>query len=284
MRGWIGGVLAAGALLAGATQAGAAPSIEFRNIIARVVIIPEDRQDISVVILKDEARRPLKVRQWPGGRVVVDGGFMSGLFGGITNCSMRSGQPVVTVMGVGEFSYDDMAQVVVRTPRDIKVVGGGAVFGFVGGTDSLDLTSAGCGDWTVGNVRGQLQVTDAGSGNVHVGTAGQAHLQVAGSGDMTTRAIAGGVDVDVGGSGEVKVEQVSGPVRIRVGGSGDVEIAGGHAPSLDVLVAGSGDVVFKGVADSFEGTVAGSGNVSVAKVTGPVKRSIAGSGDIDIGH
>ena len=283
MRGWIGGGLAAGAMLLGATQASAA-SVEFRNAVARVVVIPEDRTDISVVILKNYARHPLRVNQWSGGRVVVDGGLATGFFGNVMNCSMRDGQPRVTLFGFGTIGYDDMAQVVVRAPKDVKVTAGGAVFGFIGGTDSLDLIAAGCGDWTVGNVRGELKLMDAGSGDVHVGSVGQASLRVAGSGDVTTRAIANGADISIGGSGDMNLEEASGPVKIRIGGSGDVVIKGGHATNLDVLVAGSGDVGYKGVADSFTGMVAGSGDVSVTKVTGPVKKSVAGSGDINVGQ
>jgi hypothetical protein len=278
----MGGVLALSALLLGATQASAA-SIEFRNAVARVVVIPEDRADIAVVILKNYDRHPLKVERW-GDQVIVDGGLATGFFGNVMNCNMHGGLPMVTLFGFGTVGYDDMAQVVVRTPKDVKVTAGGAVFGFIGGTDSLDLTAAGCGDWTVGNVRGELKLMDAGSGDVHVGSVGQANLRVAGSGDVTTRAIAHGADISIGGSGDMTLEEASGPVKIRIGGSGDVVIKGGHATSLDVLVAGSGDVGYKGVADSFTGMVAGSGDVTVTKVTGPVKKSVAGSGDINVGQ
>ena len=282
MRAAIGGVLALGAMLFGAAQAQAAPSIEFRNAVARVVVIPEDRTDVSVVILKNYDRHPLKVSRGDD-HVIIDGGLAPGIFGNVMNCSMRGGQPRVMLFGFGAIEYADMAQVVVRTPKDVRLSAGGAVFGFVGGTDSLDLTSGGCGDWTVGNVRGQLKLLDAGSGDVHTGSAGSADLRVAGSGDVTTRAIASGAELSIAGSGDVNVEAASGPVKIRIGGSGDVVIRGGHAASLDVLVAGSGDVQYKGVADSFTGMVAGSGDVHVTKVTGPVKKSVAGSGDINVG-
>ena len=48
-----------------------------------------------------------------------------------------------------------MPQVVIRTPRDVNVDAGGAVFGSVGRSASLDLGNAGCGDWTIANVDGR---------------------------------------------------------------------------------------------------------------------------------
>ena len=264
--------------------ASAATSIEIKNAIARVTIIPEARSDIAVTIVKNDPRHPLKVDAWPGGLTVVEGGYFGGLFGGVTACSSHGGRPSVRVFGSGEITYDDMAQVVVRTPLDARVAAGGAVYGELGRAETVQLRVAGCGDWVVANVRGRLTLSDSGSGDVRTGTAGEARISLAGSGDVYTRAIADGVEASISGSSDIKIDQASGPVKVRISGSGDLGIGGGHASDLDVFIAGSGDVNFHGVADTVTAFVAGSGDVNVAKVTGAVKKSIAGSGDVNVGR
>jgi hypothetical protein len=62
-----------------------------------------------------------------------------------------------------------MPQVVIHTPRDVKVSAGGAVFGSVGRSATLDLDNAGCGDWTIANVEGTAKVSQAGSGDTRMG-------------------------------------------------------------------------------------------------------------------
>ena len=283
---------ASGAALATAVLGGAlfaatnavAASVQITNAVARVTVIPEARSDVAVSIVKDDARHPLKVRAWPDGRVVVDGGVFGGLFGGVTSCNSHGGKPYVRVMGGDAYTYDNMPQVVVRTPMDARVSAGGAVFGEVGRSDSLELSIGGCGDWVVANVRGRLAVSTSGSGDVRTGTAGEVKVRTAGSGDVYTRAIGGGVDATIAGSSDVRIDQSSGPVRVRITGSGNLGIGGGHASDLDVFIAGSGDVTFRGVADNLTAFVAGSGDINVDRVTGAVKKSIAGSGDVNVGH
>ena len=288
MRAPSGGGSAIAATLFGAALFAAggasAAGVEIKNAVARVTVIPEARSDVAVTIVKDDARHPLKVRVWPGGQVVVEGGVFGGLFGGVTSCSSHAGKPFVRVFGGESYTYEDMPQLVVRTPLDAKVSAGGAVFGEVGRSDSLDLSIGGCGDWVVANVRGRLSVSTSGSGDVRTGTAGEIKVRTAGSGDIYTRAIGGGVDANIAGSSDIKIDQSAGPVKVRISGSGNLGIAGGHASDLDVFIAGSGDVSFRGVADTVTAFVAGSGDVNVDHVTGAVKKSIAGSGDVNIGH
>ena len=261
-----------------------AAGVEIKNAIARVTVIPEARSDVTVTIVKDDPHHPLKVRVWPDGKVVVDGGVFGGFFGGVTSCNSHGGKPYVRVFGGETYTYDTMPQLVVHTPMDARVSAGGAVFGEVGRSDSLDLNIGGCGDWVVANVRGRLSVASSGSGDVRTGTAGEVKLRTAGSGDIYTRAIGGGVDANIAGSSDIKIDQSAGPVKVRISGSGNLGIGGGHASDLDVFIAGSGDVTFRGVADSLTAFVAGSGDVNVDHVTGAVKKSIAGSGDVNIGR
>ena len=268
---------AAAATLAG--PALAAPSVEIRDAAARVVVIPEARSDVKVEIVNTNASLPLYVRE-DGGRVIVDGHLRRRIGG----CSTMFGKPTVQVRGLGQVAYDNLPQIVVRTPMDARVFAGGAVFGALGRADSVELSNAGCGDWTLANVKGLLKINEAGSGDARVGNAGELVVRVAGSGDIYAKEIAGPMTSDVAGSGDVTAESVSGPVHATIMGSGDVKVRDGHATELVVRIMGSGDVRFGGVADSLNAFIAGSGDVDVGKVTGQVKKMVAGSGDVNVGH
>ena len=151
-------------LIAGAANAA---SVEVKDAVARVVVIPESRQDIKVEFLTTNPSLPLQVRSM-GDKTIVDGN----LDRKIKNCHGGDGKARVYVAGIGDIAYDDMPQIVVRMPRDAKVEAGGAVFGSVGKTASLELSNAGCGDWTVGNVAGKMSINVAGSGDTNTGAAG----------------------------------------------------------------------------------------------------------------
>lgn len=269
------------AAVAACAVAGAAnaASVEIKDAVARVTVVPENRADVKVEFLTTNPRLPLQVRSF-GGRTIVDGD----LGRRIRNCR-GSGQNVrVEVRGVGEIPWRDMPQVVIRTPRDAQVEAGGAVFGSVGRSDALQLGNAGCGDWTVANVEGRLKLSQAGSGNTRTGAAGEARIRVAGSGDVWTAEIRGPLDVDIAGSGNVSVASLSGPLEVKVAGSGDVKVAGGHATTMSVAIAGSGDVDFGGVADSLKARIAGSGDVRAREVRGPISKAIMGSGGVIVGR
>ena len=130
---------------------------------------------------------------------------------------------------------------------------------------------------------GALRLSQAGSGDTRAGSAGDAKIRVAGSGDTTLADVRGPVQVDIAGSGDVTVASVAGPLEVHVAGSGDVTVASGKASRFDVTVAGSGDVTFGGVADNLKARIAGSGDVRAAKVTGRVSKTIMGSGAVSVG-
>lgn len=263
------------ALVAGAAQAA---SVEVTDAVARVTVIPENRSDIKVEIVRSNPNLPLQVRTL-GGKVIVDGD----LDRRIRSCDGDDNRVSVNVRGLGQVRYEDMPQVVIRTPRAVDVEAGGAVFGAIGKSESLKLSNAGCGDWVVANVAGELRLNQAGSGDSRVGSAGSANLRVAGSGDIRARDIAGGLEIDLAGSGDVWAASVSGPLDVKVAGSGDVTVAGGSASAMTVTVAGSGNVAFEGTAKALKARIAGSGDVKVKAVTGEVSRAVVGSGDIRIG-
>jgi hypothetical protein len=272
-------LLAAAAALSAVAGAASAASVEVKDAVARVTVIPENRPDIKVEFLSSNPRLPLQVRTL-GDRTIVDGD----LGHRIRNCRGSGERVAIEVRGVGEVAWRDIPQVVIRTPRDAKVETGGAVFGSVGRSASLELGNAGCGDWTVANVEGRLRLSQAGSGDTRAGAAGEAKIRVAGSGDVIMSDVRGPSEVEIAGSGDVTMGAISGPLEVRVAGSGDVKVAGGHASSMSVSIMGSGDVTFGGVADSLKARIAGSGDVHVREVRGPVSKMVMGSGGVSIGN
>ena len=273
------GALAMGAGLLTAGAACAAPTVQIDHAVVRVIVSPEPRAYIKVDIVKTNPRLPLRVWTFLG-QTHVDGGFAAN---NVRDCRGPATQPSVYVFGVGEVNADAMPQIVIHTPMDARVSAGGAVFGQVGRSASLDLANAGCGAWQVGNVRGKLKISVAGSGEVRAGQAGEAELMAAGSGAIMTREVAGPVAAMDVGSGDIEVASVHGPLNARIAGAGHVRVAAGHASAMKASIAGSGDIVLAGVADSLKVSVVGSGGVRVTRVTGPVSKAIVGSGEVRIG-
>jgi len=269
-------VAASAALAGGSAQAA---TVEVRDAVARVTVVPEARSDVKVEIVRPNPRLPITVRTAMGGQVIVDGGLDHRIRG----CHRAAGMPSVAVTGVGEVGWDEMPEIIIRTPLAVDLAAGGAVFGSVGRSATLSLSNAGCGDWTAANVAGALRLSQAGSGDARIGKAASAHLRIAGSGDVAVAQVAGPVQVEVAGSGDVEVAGVAGPLDVRVAGSGDVRVAAGRAPVMNVSIAGSGDVEFGGVADSLKAQITGSGDVRARQVTGQVEKRIIGHGAVRIG-
>jgi len=263
-----------------AGAAAADPSVKIKDAVARVEVIPEARGDVKVEFLTTNQSLPLKIRQ-NGSEVTVDGGLRMNRING---CNTVMGKTVIRVRGVGDVKWEDIPQIVVRVPMNAEVAAGGAVFGNVGRTDHLELSNAGCGNWTVANVKGKLELNQAGSGDAKVGSAGSAEINIAGSGDVKTQEIGGDLEINIAGSGGVTAASVNGKLEANIAGSGDVTVNGGRSRSIEVSVMGSGNVDFGGEADAVEVSVAGSGDVRIAKANGPVSKHVAGSGDVIIGR
>ena len=270
----------AAAALGFAGTAAADPSVKIKDAVARVVVVPEARGDVKVEFLTTNKSLPLDIHK-NGSDVTVDGGLRRNRING---CNTVMGKTVVHVRGVGDVKWEDIPQIVVRVPMDAEVGAAGAVFGSVGRTDRLELSNAGCGDWTVANVRGKLELSQAGSGDTKAGSAGSAEINIAGSGDVKTQEIGGDLEVNIAGSGGVTAASVNGKLEANIAGSGDVTVNGGRSRSVEVSIMGSGNVDFGGEADAVEVSVAGSGDVRIAKANGPVHKSVAGSGEVIIGR
>lgn len=273
-------VTAALAALGLGTAAQAAPSVEIKDAVARVVVIPENRTDVKVEFLTTNPDLPITV-ETRGDRVVVDGGLR---FNRIQGCRSHNGRVTVDVRDVGQVTWEKMPQIVVRTPMNVEVASGNAVFGSIGRSDSVELSNGGCGDWKIANTKGDLRVNIGGSGDTEAGSASSLRVNIGGSGDVRTAEIGGGVDIKIGGSGDVSVLSISGPLSSTIGGSGDVTVKGGQSPDVSITIGGSGDTTFEGTAGNVRATIAGSGDVRITRVTGEVHKAVVGSGDVIIGH
>lgn len=286
----------AAALMGAPAQAKVAPEVEIENAVARVVVIVEDRADVAVEVTQGNTRLPaLQVRR-RGEDIHIDGGLsrrvgITRVNDAIRNC--RSGpadarQPgagaTVEVRDLGRINVLDSPLIIIRSPRDVNLSAGSAVFGAVGrGARSVELSNGGCGDWVVANTDGALDLSLGGSGDIRTGTSRSLDASLGGSGTIRAGAT-GNLDLSLGGSGEAWVAAVDGEVDISIGGSGEVSIPRGRASSFEVAIGGSGDIDFGGTAGDVSVAIAGSGDIRIAEVTGRVSRSIVGSGNIRIGR
>jgi hypothetical protein len=271
-------LLAAAAALAGGAAHAASVEVEVKDAVAQVTVIPEDRTDVRIEIVHANPALRLNVRT-VGDRTVIDGE----LDRRIRNCRGSGDRMTVRVQDLGEVSNADIPKVVIRTPRVVVFHASGAVFGAIGRSDTLEFANAGCGDWTIANVRGRLEVSEVGSGDIRAGSAREARLKIAGSGAVSAGNLGGPVEVNVAGSGDVTIAGVSGPLNVRIAGSGDVRVLSGRATTMTASIAGSGDVEFDGIADSLSARIAGSGDVRANQVKGKVSKAVLGSGEVTVG-
>jgi hypothetical protein len=284
--------------LVAAAGAASAAEVEIKNAAARVVVIPEARSDVVYQVIPGRAALPaITARKAFDGKLILDGGLGKGGWFGvhINNCSRHgdSGHDAViivtrppadmtvTVDDHRNVPLADTPLIILRTPRDVHVSAGEAVFGNIGRADSVKLGAAGCGDWTVGNTSGRLEIDSAGSGDVHAGTAGQLVVHIAGSGDVTAAEVAS-LEAGIAGSGDVWARSVNGRIKGQIAGSGSVTVAGGHATEVGADIAGSGDVRFGGDADTVDAHIMGSGGVRV-KSAKSVHKAVMGSGEVVVG-
>ena len=267
------------AALAASATAGAAnaASVEIRDAVARVTVIPEDRNDVKIEFLTHNPDLPLKVRT-VGSETIIDGD----LDRRITNCHRKQDSYAAHVRGVGRVAYADVPQVVIRTPKAVEVSSNGVVFGTVGRSTSLDLKNSGCSTWTVADVAGDARVQDSGAGSVKMGMAGRLDLRLSGAGDIHATRIRQSLEASLSGVGSVSIDSLGGSMDAKVSGVGKIRVADGHAGSVRASVSGMGSVEFGGAAESLDASISGLGNIRVKHVDGSVSKSVTGGGHVTI--
>lgn len=273
-------VLAAGAaaVLTTAGAASAAPSVQIRDAVVRIIVIPEDRSDIKVEMLTTNRDLPLQVRT-VGGETVIDGDLGHRIY----NCHTHGDHPSVGIRGVGSVRYEDIPQVVVHTPKAVMIEAGGAAIGSIGRSSSLDLANSGCSAWTVADVAGDAVLRESGVGNVRMGSSGRLDLRLSGTGGVHATHVRQGLDATLSGAGGVTVDELSGAMQAHISGAGHVKVLEGHAGAIRASVSGVGSVDFGGQAESLDAQISGIGSIRVKAVTGQVTKSVSGVGHITIG-
>jgi len=270
-------IAAAAVTLGVAGAAAAGPSVEIRDAVARITVIPEDRPDVKVEFLTVNPSLPIEVRT-SGGETVVDGGLRHRIRG----CHSRGDSPTASVRGVGTIEFKDMPQVVIHAPKAVVVEAGGAVVGTIGRAASLELENSGCSNWTVADVSGDVTLRDSGVGTVRMGQAGRLNVHLSGSGNIRATKV-GGLDASVSGAGGITVNELTGPMEAQVSGVGHIKVLGGNAGAVRASISGVGGVDFDGRAASLDAQISGIGGIRVKEVTGPVTKSVSGGGHISIG-
>jgi hypothetical protein len=278
MRAWLAGGLIAATTALG-LGANAAPRLELRGAAAHVVIIPETRADIAVILIRASRELPIRILK-AGETTLVQGNVAHRVRG----CPLLGNESGVRIRGLGNVEGSRLPSLVIRTPREVRVTAGDGVSGVVGRAASVDLENRGCGDWTVANASGRVRFTQVGSGEVRMGRTGAADLSVDGEGSIAARMVAGPLTAVSSGEGAITADSVDGQLVARVAGSGGVLVRGGHAAQVNVSVAGSGAVRFGGQAGAVSASVTGPGHISIARATGPVSRQVFGAGVIEVGR
>ncbi len=262
-----------GAFAAQAAQA--STEVELRHAAARVVVIPENRPDVSLVVAYGSSTLPKIMVHTEGDKLVADGKLE------MHDLSCRDNG--VHVNGTGDVAAANLPLVTIRVPMDAKVSLGGASYGEVGASKSLEFDAGGCGNWKLGDVAGKGEINIGGSGTVNAGGIGEAEVNIGGSGNFHARSV-GRLEGNIGGHGDIDADTITGDSEINIGGSGNVNLNGGMSPKMEINVAGSGHVTFGGEVRDLEVNIVGSGDVHVKKVTGNVSKSVMGSGNIVIGQ
>lgn len=223
--------------LAFPTLASARPVLTLDAPAARVIIIPEARQDMALT-----ADPRLAIHPVAGGGARVTGAsswleqnlpWLWGYSCQATGVS-RWGQTI---------PIKDLPTLTVRVPLDAEIVSMGAVYGQVGAAKALKLSASGCGTWRLGPLSEALTVTQAGPGQViasHVdgkltatvdgagtivvgeGVVSAATLVMKGKGRIDDRGAVGMLNAQMKGSGLITVRLLAGQAKVAYDGDGDV--------------------------------------------------------------
>ena len=271
-------LFAAASALCAAGAAAAAPSVEIKDAVARVTVIPEDRTDVKVEMITTNGSLPLDVRTM-GSQTVIDGNLKHR----ITDCHTRGDHPTARVRWVGEIRYENMPQIVIHTPKAVVIETNGAIYGAVGRSGSVDLDNAGCSAWTLADVAGDATLRASGAGSVRMGAAGHLQAKLSGAGSLRATNIRQGLDATLSGAGSVDIEALDGPMQAHVSGVGHIKVQEGHATNVQASISGVGSVDFGGDAKTLDASISGFGSIRVKAVSGNVSKSVSGDGHVSIG-
>jgi hypothetical protein len=262
------------------------PQIELRDMVARIVITPEDRSDVDIRVRYGAVKVPTLMVSQRGNVTVLNGHLSNPARGTGFNfrinihddddVSVNGGK--VHISGIGMVNVSDLPLVFVRVPANAVVKDSAYSFGRIGPSKSLDFIMNGSGEWAIDPVGGQLSIINSGSGTINVSTAGDSIVDNMGSGDINLGTVRN-LKAVLTGSGNFNVSQ-SANTLLQNQGSGDVTLS--RTGAIKAQLNASGDLSLGNVMGGLTVINNGSSDINVGRVAGPVTLDLAGSGDVSI--
>eukprot|EP01042_Synura_sphagnicola_P033897 gene33897-43491_t len=160
----------------GASAASAHTEVELKNVAARVVVTPENRTDVDLKVVYGAAKVPMIMVHSEGDKFVADGKLKMRS----VNCDGDGAR----ISGLGTVAQSDLPTIYIKVPLDAKVAVGGATYGKLGASKTLDFSEGGCGNWTIGTVSGKGEINIGGSGDLVAGQIGDLEINIGGSGNF----------------------------------------------------------------------------------------------------
>ena len=251
--------------------------LRLRDLAAIVVVRPENRADIAVAIV-NTGPLPAPEARSAGRRVTIDGKLRRRIEG----CRASGDRFQVSINRVGRVDSSQLPTVIVRTPQNVVISGGGAVRLHVGRAEDVTVRLEGCGQADLESVEGAADISASGDIDIRAYDTGEASVRVSGDGEVVLGVVREGLAASIAG-GDLTAARVDGDTNIAIQGDGDVTIRAGRADNLSVVIAGKGDFTHGGSAESLDAVIIGSGDVRVRRVDGEINRRIFGSGDVQVG-
>lgn len=253
--------------------------VRLRDLAAIVIVHPENRTDIAVSVINPGPLRMPEVRAG-GRRVTIDGKLRRQ----ISSCRGNGERFEANIARVGRLMARQLPTVMIHTPQNVVVSGGGAVRLHVERAEDVFVHLEGCGESDIESVENEADITVSGHMDVRVYEAGEATVRVAGEGDVVLGLVREGLTASLAGEGDLIAARVDGPTNIAIQGEGDVTIRDGRATVLSAVIAGDGDFTHGGSAERLDVVIIGSGDVRVRRVDGEITRRVFGSGDVVVGR
>ena len=263
------------------------PQVELRDMVARVVVTPEDRSNVDIRVRYGSVKVPTLMVSQRGNTTVLNGHLSSGRQANFSfrinvndddQVSTQNGR--VHISGIGLVNISDLPLVFVRVPANAIIKDSAYSFGRVAPSKSLNFTMNGSGEWAIEPVAGPLNIINSGSGKINVNSAGDSIVDNMGSGDINLGTVRN-LQAVLTGSGNFNVTQ-SGNTVLQNQGAGDVTLT--RTGALKVQLNGSGDLSLGDVTGGLSVVNNGSSDIAVQRVNGPVNLNISGSGDVSIAN
>lgn len=251
----------------------AAKQFRFEDGFARLVVIPEDRADLSVRLVQAGGAQIPMVRMHAG-RLIIDGDLGQRLRG----CNDVG----AALADRGTVPIAQAPVIEVRTPREVDAAIMSAGYVEIGPSESVDLEVIGCGRVGVAPINGALDLHRAGTSVVRVEAAATADVEGLGDGLADLGVVAERADLSVSGSGRISVREARGELDAQVRGSGGIDVAGGTLQEASATVIGSGLVKIGAGVVELDATVTGSGGVTVDAAVATGEAAVVGSGIITV--